>query len=127
MSGEQAVGRVVGRLVRFFLPLCRERSTLLELEQMAAEAKCWGGAHDLFDRIRRKRSNAATNPLLESQYTFEEICAKTLFNLAYPPSDMPFDVDSPFWVVPFAIAFARASGVYDRFCASTEGLLTEAP
>src|ERR1700676_4015226 len=115
MSGEQAVGRGIGRLVLFFLPLCREQSTLFELEQMAADTKRWRGAHDLFDRIRRKRLNAATKPLLEWQYAFEEICAKTLFNLSLPPSDAPFDDDSAFWVVPFAISFARASGVYDRF------------
>ncbi|HET6325681.1 MAG TPA: hypothetical protein VFG04_13460 [Planctomycetaceae bacterium] len=126
MSDEQAVGRVIGRLVRFFLPLCQDQRTLLELEKMAADDKRWGGAHDLFDRIRRKR-NAATKPLLDYQYSFEEICAKTLFNLSYPRSDAPFDDDSAFWVVPFAISFARASGVYERFCASTEGLLAEAP
>jgi hypothetical protein len=127
MSDEQAVGRVIGRLVRFFLPLCQEHLTLLELEQMAADAKRWRGAHELFDRIRRKRLNAAPQPLLDYQYSFEEICAKTLFNLSYPPSDAPFDDDSAFWVVPFAISFARAFGIYERFCASTEGLLTEAP
>jgi hypothetical protein len=127
MSHEHAVGRVIGRMARFFLPHCKEQSTLLELEQMAADPKRWGGAHDLFCRMRPKRLKAATKPLLESQYAFEEICAKTLFNLSYPPSDAPFDADSAFWVVPIAITFARAAGAYDRFCASSEALLREAP
>jgi hypothetical protein len=46
------------------------------------------------------------------QYSFEDICAKTLFNLAN--TDAPFDSDSPYFVIPFALDLARAVGIEDE-------------
>ena len=46
-----------------------------------------------------------------AQYRFEEICAKTLYNLS--GASAPFDSDSPYWIVPNAIAFARRVGIPD--------------
>jgi len=40
---------------------------------------------------------------------FEEICAKTLYNLSGAPA--PFDPDSPYWIVPNAFALARRVGI----------------
>ena len=40
---------------------------------------------------------------------FEEVCAKTLYNLC--GSRAPFDPDSPYWIVPNAFALARALGI----------------
>jgi hypothetical protein len=54
---------------------------------------------------------------LQYQYSFEELCAKTLYNMAdhsagfssaYLP---PFDMDAPFWVVPSAIHLAQQIGI----------------
>lgn len=50
--------------------------------------------------------------LLQRQYLFEEICAKTLYNLSGQPA--PFDADSPYWIIPNAMAFARKLGIEDR-------------
>ena len=67
-------------MVRFFLPLCAEQSTLRELDDMASDEKKWPYAHGLFGRIRDKtiRASKAKDELLQYQYGFEEICAKTL-------------------------------------------------
>ena len=54
---------------------------------------------------------------------FEEICAKTLYNISghikgreFP---YPFDDDSPFWVFPIAVGFARALGLPDPYSVSS--------
>jgi len=133
MEENVAVGRVIGRMVQFFLPHCQEQATLIELDQMAGDRGQWRYAHELFCRIRDKTLKAKDGSLLEWQYAFEEICAKTLFNLSnhYDPQceefPAPFDDDSAFWVVPFAIGFARAAGIDDRFFASCRVLLAEVP
>jgi hypothetical protein len=52
------------------------------------------------------------------QYCFEEICAKTLYNLsqAYYLRGYrgAFDQDSPFFIVPIAFDFARQLKLNDR-------------
>ena len=86
----------MSRLVAFFAPHCSERSTLDELGQMIINHKQWSRGHDLFDRIRHKRLVAHRNGdhTKAAQYLFEEICAKTLYNLTHPSA--PFDPDSPY-------------------------------
>ena len=119
MPRTNGVGRAIQEMVRCFLPQCADQSTLRELDDMAADAEKWRYAHALFGRIRDKnlRADAAKDRLLQHQYSFEEICAKTLYNMSghikgreFP---YPFDDDAPFWVIPIAVAFARALGVAD--------------
>jgi hypothetical protein len=73
----------------------------------------WTKGHDLFDRIRRKTLVAERNADARglAQYLFEEVCAKTLYNLA--GASAPFDPDSPYWIVPNAFALARRLGFPD--------------
>ena len=112
-------GTFIAQMVDFFLARCSERSTLTELKAMALDYRTWREAHKLFSRIRDKtlKADASADRLLQAQYSFEEICAKTLYNLAdhhegfsaaYLP---PFDSDSPLWVFPMAIGFADALGL----------------
>jgi hypothetical protein len=117
--------KAIQEMVRFFLPLCAEQSTLRELDEMAADEKKWPYAHALFSKIRKKtiRADEAKDELLQHQYSFEEICAKTIYNISghikgkeFP---YPFDDDSPFWVIPIAVSFARALGVTDPFSVSS--------
>jgi hypothetical protein len=117
--------KAIQEMVRFFLPLCAEQSTLRELDDMASDEKKWPYAHALFSKIRNKtiRADKAKDELLQYQYSFEEICAKTLYNISghikgkeFP---YPFDDDLPFWVVPLAVSFARALGVSDPFSVSS--------
>jgi hypothetical protein len=99
-------------LIRLLAPHCRDRTTMDGLAEMLSDERSWPKAHDLFNIIRRKTLGAGgSRGRLESQFLFEEICAKTIYNLSLP--DDPFDVDSPYWVVPMAIAFARCVGVPD--------------
>jgi hypothetical protein len=115
----------IQEMVRFFLPRCADQSTLHELDEMASDDQKWPYAHALFCRIRGKtiRSDAAKDQLLQHQYSFEEICAKTLFNMAgHIPGEgfpYPFDDDAPFWVIPIAVGFARALRVADPFSVSS--------
>jgi hypothetical protein len=111
--------RAIQEIVRFFLPRCSDQSTLRELDDMASDDQQWRHAHALFSRIRGKtlRAGAAKDRLLQHQYSFEEICAKTLYNMSghVPGQEFPypFDDDSPFCVIPIAVGFACAIGVED--------------
>jgi hypothetical protein len=113
MSSEESVASSISEMVSFFVPHCGDVSTLNELKAMAADRKQWRRAHDLFDRIRKKtlRADKENDRMLQHQYSFEEICAKTLYNLSGYPA--PFDDDSPFWVLPIAVAFAHFLGIDD--------------
>ena len=95
-------------LVDFFRKHCRETSTLDELRRMALDREKWPNAHAKFNDIRTKtlKVEQAGHAVLTAQYLFEEILAKTLYNLSY--SSAPFDADSPFFIIPNAIALAKA-------------------
>src|SRR5436309_785013 len=107
MPHTNATAEAIQEMVRFFLPRCTDRSTLGELDSMASDDLQWRYAHALFSRIRAKtiRADTKKDRLLQHQYSFEEICAKTLFNMSghYDPGHefpYPFDDDAPFWVIP---------------------------
>jgi len=106
MSSEIGVAAAIGQMVDYFLPHCADTKTLAELKSMSADPILWRRGHDLFDRIRNKtlRADQKNDLRLQYQYSFEEICAKTLFNLSGSPA--PFDDDSPFWIIPIALQFA---------------------
>jgi hypothetical protein len=111
--GEKVLDDMDG-LIRLFSPHCRDRATLDELHQMIGSRDLWPRAHDLFDRIRAKtlKAERAGDDTRACQYLFEEICAKTLYNLS--GESAPFDADSPYWIIPNAIAFARRIGIVDN-------------
>jgi len=127
MSYMNSTAKAIQEMVRFFLPLCSEQSTLRELEEMVADEKKWRFAHALFRKMRGKNLQAidARDKLLQHQYCFEETCAKTVYNSsgAWHIKDnefpYPFDQDSPFWVFPIAVDFARALGVADPLSISS--------
>lgn len=74
---------------------------------MAEDKRKWNDAHGLFSTIRQKNLVAIKNEnnVLEWQYSFEEICLKSIFNLTH--SSMPFDPDSPHWITKNAISLSR--------------------
>ena len=104
----------IGTLVGAFMPVCADTSTLEKLEEYARNRARWRDCHSLFQTIRSKtlRAERAGNTAEIAQYKFEEACAKTLYNLCQ--STAPFDVDSPYWIVPEAIIFARQIGVSEE-------------
>ena len=103
----------IQRLVWLFLPRCNDRETLLALDTMAAEPSQWSEGHELFQRIRSKTLAAerSGDRLSNTQYCFEEVCAKTLYNLSGFPA--PFDKDSPDWIRPNALALAEVLSIPD--------------
>ena len=101
----------IQRLSQLFAEVSPDRSTLDELVSVAGDRGRWHGAHDLFQRIRKKSLDVArrNDTKLLAQYGFEEACAKTLYNLSGKPA--PFDADSPYWIVPDALVAAREYGI----------------
>ena len=101
----------IKRLIVIFAVKSSDRRTLDELHQLIGDRNVWHGAHDLFNRIRQKNveANRRGDLRLESQFSFEEACAKTLYNLGrYPKA---FDPDSSYWIVPNALIAARHLGI----------------
>ena len=103
----RTITETIKRLVGIFAALSSDRSTLDELHRMAGDRGSWKRAHDLFQRIRQKSldANRRGDMKLVVQFGFEEACAKTLYNLS--GQSAPFDADSPFWIIPNALAAAQ--------------------
>jgi len=95
------------RLVELFLARCSDTTTLNELAAIIEDRGNWAKGHDLFQRIRRQTLAAerTQDSDLVAQYYFEEMCAKTIYNLS--GRSAPFDSDSPYWIVPAALSLAR--------------------
>lgn len=89
---------------------CKDVETLSRLSKMASDRGKWVGGHSLFQDIRQKTLSAEKRGDRQAmaQYAFEEICAKTLYNLS--GSAAPFDADSAFWIVPLGVALGRELG-----------------
>jgi hypothetical protein len=92
---------------------CEDKETLRKLITLANDKSRRKQAHALFNEIRRKTLAAEQrrDQLAVAQYAFEEICAKTLYNITGEPA--PFDPDSPLWVLPRALKLGRMLGITD--------------
>ena len=111
MTSSSQTPAEIQRLSYLFLPFCDDRATLLALATMATDQNRWSEGHDLFQKIRLKTLAAvrANDQLKLCQYYFEEVCAKTLYNLSGFPA--PFDKDAIDWIHPNAATFAQALGI----------------
>ncbi|HET8827437.1 MAG TPA: hypothetical protein VFM77_20015 [Terriglobales bacterium] len=99
-------------LIALFKPRCDDCSTLDELSEIATNWQRWRTARDLFNRIRKKTlAEGAQNRIAAAQYTFEELCAKTLHNIGR--ATPPFDEDSAYYIIPSAIELARQLDISD--------------
>ncbi|WP_051379669.1 hypothetical protein [Bradyrhizobium murdochi] len=97
----------------FFEGRCKDKETFRKLITLANERSRRKEAHALFSEIRKKTLAAEKrgDQLALAQYAFEEICAKTLYNVTGEPA--PFDPDSPFWVLPLALELGQMLGTTD--------------
>ena len=97
----------------FFEGRCEDKETLRRLIALANDESRRKQAHALFTEIRKKALAAGKrdDQLALAQYAFEEICAKTIYNLT--GESAPFDPDSPFWVLPRALELGRMLGITD--------------
>jgi len=111
MNYRGAITEDMSRLLELFSSSCTERESFDWLKNAVTNRAKWHEAHGVFNDIRRKtlKSERTGNGSLAVQYLFEEICAKILYNLS--GASAPFDSDSPCWLVPNAIAFARRVGI----------------
>jgi hypothetical protein len=109
----RSVAVAIQNLVSLFRPHCADTTTLDELDELCANHTLRYRGHDLFCRVRKKNlhSNLSGDAALKAQYDFEEVCAKTLYNLGHNPD--PFDPDVPFKIVPAAFAFAGLLDIAD--------------
>jgi hypothetical protein len=104
----------IAGLLEYFASHCRDLKTLNQLRSVVRAPTKWKTCYSLFQRIRVKtlRADKRNDVFLQHQYTFEEICAKTLYNMSMRPADYstaypaPFDDDSPEYVVSIADGFA---------------------
>jgi hypothetical protein len=97
----------------FFEGRCEDKDTLRKLITLANDRSRRKEAHALFSEIRQKTLAAEkrNDQLALAQHNFEEICAKTLYNITLGPA--PFDADSPFWVLPLALELGQTLGITD--------------
>jgi hypothetical protein len=110
----RSAAECVAELIAFFIPQCSETETLDELHRHAVpQRKLLRECHSLFGRIREKtlRAEKTGDTRLLAQYSFEELCAKALYNLSWPNDG--FRPDSAFWLLPVAADFAHVLGHED--------------
>jgi len=118
MGYEMKLQQDILALLNLFRDHVPDKETSVWVIELVADEDKWPGAHRLFDLIR-ERSLAArgdagppvvpadrVNGAQVAQYSFEELCLKTIFNET--DTTYPFDSCSPFWVASSAIQFARA-------------------
>ena len=124
-----AITKDMGCLLDLLAPHCEDRETIYWLRSAVADRGKWQKAHGVFNHIRSKfhKAQRSRKPAAMAQYLFEEVCAKTLYNLG--GNSAPFDADSPYWVVPNAVAFARRIGIKEAevlacVTSSTDWILT---
>ncbi len=103
--------RDIQSLIRLFRPHCADEETLERLDQMIEVRRSWPKARSLFEAIRVKtlKAEQRRDAKAEAQYCFEEVCAKTLYNLTMQPA--PYDPDTPYWIIPNALSLARELGL----------------
>ncbi len=94
-------------LLDLFIDVVPDQESNRLVWKFCEEKHRWIKAHGLFTTIRDRNLKAVReeNKLREAQYCFEEVIAKTLFNLTRP--DAPFDPDSPYWVIKYALRLAK--------------------
>ena len=103
--------RDLQRLVDLLGPHCDDRSVLDLLVSTALIDDEGESARELFDQARAKtlKYPKEQHPARGAQHEFEEICAKTIYNLKRGPA--PYDPDSPYWIVPNALTLSSALGL----------------
>jgi hypothetical protein len=103
----------VKRLVSLFAPQCAERGTIDELARMLEDKKQWVKAHDLFDRIRRKKPSSPTKT--ETKANRAVLLRGGLCPDALQPERRGHAIRQGFAVLhnPIAVGLARALKIDD--------------
>ena len=121
MGYEVQMQKQILALLRLFHDKARDQETSAWVYDLIDDDSKWSSAHDLFDVVRDRlltaTGDAGRPPVAKdridrarvSQYAFEELCLKTIYNET--DTDCPFDYCSPFWLSGSAIHLARELGV----------------
>lgn len=98
-------------LLRFFQDKVPDKDSNRHVQDYANDKSRWFMANELFATIHEMNLKTIKEGDQDKacQYNFEEVCAKTLYNITGP--DSPFDPDSPYWVIKNALVLAKALGV----------------
>jgi hypothetical protein len=101
-------------LLRLFEGRVPDPETHAWVLALASEESRWPEAHDVFDRVRGRllKADQEEDEKKQCQYSFEEVCLKSLFNET--ATKIPFDSDSPHWITSRALFLARALGIPER-------------
>ena len=96
------------RLLDLFEERVPDKETNRLMWRLCDENHRWVEGHDVHSKLRGRNLIAIEqgNKIKECQYCFEEVIAKTLFN--FTDTGMPFDPDSPYWVIKNALSLAKA-------------------
>lgn len=110
-NATMTVLRTIQSLARLFHSHCADTDTLEQLDRMIDDRGAWLKSRQLFDAIRVKNLKAERrgDRKAAAQYCFEEVCVKTIYNLTMQPA--PYDPDTPYWIVPNALSFAKELGL----------------
>lgn len=106
---ERGMGRVIAELLRLFRDRVPDSDSAVKVAELAAAPDRWSAAHAVFDEVRRRLCSSENDVPRGRQYSFEELCCKSLYNAT--GTDAPFDASSPFFVAPAAFRLAEALGV----------------
>lgn len=122
MGYEAKMQEEIVALLQLFRSRAPDQETNSWVADLAANRAKWPEAKALFRRIRDRclavvdrlhgRSSEAPDdkdPMRARQYTFEELCLKSLYNET--ATQIPFDPSTPYFVIRFALRLARAIGV----------------
>jgi hypothetical protein len=71
----------------------------------------WQRARHVFNQVRM-RTNKSQDSTYDCQYRFEKACLKSIHNETNPTA--PFDLRSPYLVIPLALELARHVGISDQ-------------
>jgi hypothetical protein len=105
------MGRTIAGLLCLFQAHVPDAESAARVSELAATPARWSAGHAVFREVRRRLLAAveAKDTIRSSQYCFEELCCKALYNAPRPRD--PFDPSSPFSVPGAAVRLARAVGV----------------
>ena len=108
---ERQMGKLIADLLRLFAGRVPDTESNVRVAELSATPNRWSASHAVFDEVRQRllAASSAKDKAREWQYALEESCCQAMYN-ATDAVD-PFDPSSAFFVVPQALALARAAGV----------------
>jgi hypothetical protein len=105
------MGNTIARLLNLFRDRVPDTESFAHVLELALTSERWSAAHGVFDEIRGRllESIDAKDEVRGRQYSFEELCCKSLYNAV--EREYAFAPSSPFSVAPAALRLAQVVGV----------------